>query len=188
MYDFINKKYHDYLVIISPTIYQDVTSSCLLEYADEVHDDYDDSIIYDLVEMQKSDEDNQNILLICDDCVGIPMKALKNISTRQRHHRLSIILSLQSFKDIASNPVLRSNASGYIIGKVKSISEFKKMSEQFGGLFGGEKNFKKIYLKAVSNGKYNFLYLDLKNRKAFQNFTTLLYDDNKDENDDEIIV
>lgn len=181
-YDQINTKYFDLFVIISPTIYNDKSSKALLEFADAVYDDYDDSIIEDLVQLQKEDEtEEQHILLLIDDCVGYNMNKVKYISTRYRHFRISIIISLQAFKTKGTHPTLRQNASGYIIGKVRSFPEYRKMEENFAEQFGGAKVFKKIYDEAVK-GKYNFLFLDIKNGKAYKNFQKLLY--SKDDEED----
>ena len=174
------EKYFDLFIIISPTIYNCKTSKPLLEFADAVYDDYSDKIIDDIIDLQKDDneEDEQHILLLVDDMLGIPMHKLRYLSSRYRHFRISVILNLQSYKSKSSHPIFRQNASGYIIGEVKSNNEYQKMEEELSGLFGGKKNFKKIYDEAT-RGKYNFLYLDLKKVRAFKNFTTLLWEKQK---------
>jgi len=172
--DQINEKYFDFFVIISPTIYNCKTSKPLLKYADAVYDEYDDGIIDGLIELQKEDDEEQHILLLIDDMLGEPMPKIRYLSSRYRHFRISMIISLQSFKSKGTHPTLRQNASGYLIGSVKSTKEYIKMEEEFANLFGGKHNFKKIYDEAT-NGRYDFLYLNLKKVEAYRTFTTLLW-------------
>tara|TARA_Y100001973_G_C5194518_1_gene333300 strand:+ start:1435 stop:2181 length:747 start_codon:yes stop_codon:yes gene_type:complete len=172
------EKYFDLFIIISPTIYNCKTSKPLLEYADAIYDEYSDNIIDDIIDLQKDnqeeDSDETHILLLVDDMLGVPMHKLRYLSSRYRHYNISVILNLQSYKSKSSHPILRQNASGYIIGPVTSNLEFDKMSEELSGLFGGKKNFKKLYDEAT-RGKYNFLYLDLKKIRAYKNFTKLIW-------------
>lgn len=176
-YDVPNEKYFDFFIIISPTIYNCKTSIPLVKYADAIYDEYDDSIIDAIIELQKEDDtEKQHILLLIDDMLGEPMPKIRYLSSRNRHFRISIIVNLQAFKSKGSHPHIRQNASGYFIGGVKSRKEYDKMEEEFAELFGGADNFRKIYLEATSENRYDFLYLDLKNIKAYKNLTTLLWD------------
>ena len=172
--DQINEKYFDFFVIISPTIYNCKTSKPLLKYADAVYDEYSDDIIDSLIELQKEDEEDRHLLILIDDMLGEPMPKVKYLASRNRHFRISLIISLQSFKSKGTHPTLRQNASGYLIGQVKSTKEYIKMEEEFANLFGGKKNFKKIYDEATK-GRYDFLYLNLKKIRAYRCFTTLLW-------------
>lgn len=174
-YNQTEEKYFDLFIIISPTIYNCKTSEPLLKYADAVYDEYSDKLIDEIIELQKEDDEDQHILLLVDDVLGLKMEKLRYLSSRYRHFRISVILNLQSYKSKSSHPILRQNASGYIIGPVKSNLEYNKMSEELSGLFGGPSNFKKLYDKALTK-KYDFLFLNLKQIKAYKNFTTLLWE------------
>jgi|TARA_Y100000310_G_C20439522_1_gene695381 hypothetical protein len=184
-YNQIEEKYFDFFVIISPTIYNCATSVPLVKYADAIYDQYDDSIIDGLIEIQKEDDEEQHILLLIDDMLGEPMNRVKYLASRNRHFRISIIISLQSFKSKGTHPILRQNASGYLIGAVKSTKEYIKMEEEFAELFGGKHNFRKIYLDATRE-PYSFLNLDLKGIRAYKNYTDLLWQ--KGDTEEEMII
>ena len=175
MYDIPNEKYFDLFIIISPTIYNCKTSVPMIEYADAIYDKYDDSIIDNIIDLQKDDEDDQHILILIDDCLGVQMNKVRYLVSRNRHLRCSLIISLQAFKSKSSHPIIRANASGYFIGEAKNTKEYEKISDEFSGLFGGKQNFKKLYSEATKE-KYSFLYLDLKNIRAFKNLTNLLWE------------
>ena len=120
------EKYFDLFIIISPTIYNDATSKELLKYADAIYDEYDDSIIDQIIELQKEaneddDDEDQHVLLLVDDLLGVKMNKLRYLSTRYRHYKVSVIINLQSYKSKSSHPIMRQNASGYIIGQVLSL-------------------------------------------------------------------
>ena len=58
---------------------------------------------------------------------------------------------------------------------LQNMSELVKISEEYNGMFGGDKKFRKIYAKATE-ARYGFLYLDLQSNpaRAFKNFTDQL--------------
>ena len=55
-----------------------------------------------------------------------------------------------------------------------------KISQEYSGMFGGDKKFREIYAKATEQ-RYDFLYLDLQSNpaRAFRNFETQLADGDK---------
>ena len=60
------------------------------------------------------------------------------------------------------------------------MSELDKISQEYSGMFGGDKNFRKIYAKATEQ-RYDFLYLDLQSNpaRAFRNFEEQIADGDK---------
>ena len=69
------------------------------------------------------------------------------------------------------------NATFAIIGSPNpSEFELSKMAEEYGSVFGGEKNFLALY-KEATPGRYDFLYLDLASNPplAYKNFTQQIY-------------
>ena len=60
------------------------------------------------------------------------------------------------------------------------MSELDKISQEYSGMFGGDKKFREIYAKATEQ-RYDFLYLDLQSNpaRAFRNFETQLADGDK---------
>tara|TARA_R110001632_G_scaffold67938_1_gene159552 strand:- start:227 stop:499 length:273 start_codon:yes stop_codon:yes gene_type:complete len=51
------------------------------------------------------------------------------------------------------------------------MSELDKISDEYSGMFGGDKKFRQIYAKATEQ-RYDFLFLDLQENpaRAFRNF------------------
>ena len=60
------------------------------------------------------------------------------------------------------------------------MSELDKISDEYSGMFGGDKKFRQIYAKATEQ-RYDFLFLDLQENpaRAFRNFETQLADGDK---------
>lgn len=173
----------DIVYIISNTINNDQTSRFLKEqYPETVFDSYSDSTIENIINYQKSfPKDKQPfIALILDDFLGIKSKSMiYHLATRARHYNIGLLLfASQLFRGLP--PVLRQNATFAIIGGPNpSDFEINKMAEEFGGTYGGDKNFVKLY-KEATNQRYNFLYLDLQSNPslAYKNFTELIYKGN----------
>ena len=185
----------DIVYIISNTIHNDQTSRFLKEqYPETIFDSYNDGIIENIINYQKSfPKDKQPfIALILDDFLGIKAKSMiYHLATRFRHYNIGLLIfASQLFRGLP--PVLRQNATFAIIGGPNpSDFEINKMAEEFGGIYGGEKNFVKLYKEATSK-RYNFLYLDLQANPsiAYQNFTKVIYksrdagETEKEENED----
>ena len=77
---------------------------------------------------------------------------------------MSLIFTCQNFRTLP--PIIRTNASAYIIFKTPNKKEYHKYCEEFDSIF---ENFEDLYKKATQE-PYNFLYLDLRNVKAYHNF------------------
>ncbi len=184
----------DEIIVISPTIYSDPVNKYLVEEATFVFETYSDELIEQLIEIIENDESENKFLLILDDIVGnvkfkrntSKIDKLTELATKYRHigngekeGKLSIIISTQQFKFIS--PIMRLNASGYIIGGVQSPAELKAMSEEMSVFTKGDpKKFYKLWNKTKKND-YDFLYLSLKDMKARRNFGEILNTDTEDE-------
>jgi len=170
----------DIVYIISNTIHNDQTSRFLKkQFPETIFDKYEDSIIENIITYQKSfTKDKQPfIALILDDFLGIKSKSMiYHLATRFRHYNIGLLLfASQLFRGLP--PVLRQNATFSIIGGPNpSDFEIAKMAEEFGGRYGGEKNFTKLY-KDATHDRYNFLYLDLQSNPslAYKNFNELIF-------------
>ena len=170
----------DIVYVISNTIHNDQTSRFLKEaFPETIFDEYSDDIIKNIITYQKSfPKDKQPfIAIILDDFLGIKSKSMiYHLATRFRHYNIGLLLfASQLFRGLP--PVLRQNCTFCIIGGPNpSDFEIDKMAEEYGAIYGGAENFKKLYKQATSK-RYNFLYLDLANNpvKAYQNFTTLIF-------------
>ena len=170
--------YFDDVKIISNTIANDNTSR-FLSKAFDTHDHYDDAIIHKLVEKQKSfkKEDQPSMALCLDDCLGsIKREAtINHLCSRFRHYNIQLLLiSSQNFR--AVSPIIRQNATAVIIGSpFPNQKELGKVAEEYGDMFGGHKNWLKIY-KLATPERYSFLYMDLGENPpiAYRNFEEVI--------------
>ena len=164
--------------IISNTIANDVTSRFLLK-AFDTHDSYDDSIIDGIVTTQKGyeKEDQPEIAVVLDDCLGsIRREArINHLCSRFRHFNIKLlIISSQNFR--SCSPIIRQNATNVVVGSpFPNQKELGKMAEEYGDVFGGAKNWLKIY-KLATPEKYSFLHMDFQSNPpmAYRNFEELL--------------
>ena len=157
---FYGQDYFDYVKIISTTINNDQTSR-FLKKAFDTEDHYDDKMIYDLVKSQ-SQYEKQNmpsVCLVCDDCLGEKTTALNNLASRYRHYNIDLfIVSSQLLKKV--NTTIRANANWVLVGRLTNEAEVEKLSEEWSGMFGGDKNFREQYKKATKK-RYDFMTLKL---------------------------
>jgi hypothetical protein len=177
--------------IISPSIYNDRSARAFREDENAILlDMYSDEAIEQIIENQKLDEGDSFStqpfsLLLLDDCVegnhrgtGSNNSKISQLCTRFRHLNLNIILSAQSINQGFSS-LIRCNCRSIILKKLRNTSEKKKFQIQFSDLFGGEDNFNSMYSYVFDGNedKYNFLYLNLDDMKAYKNFEKLIYED-----------
>ena len=156
----------DAVNIISNTIANDVTSRFLRKaFEGNCHDFYSDETIHGIVESQKkySKEEQPEIAIVLDDCLGsIKQNSMINhLASRYRHFNIKLlIISSQKFTGSVS-PIIRANATDVIIGSpFPNQKELEHIADEYGDLFGGSKNWLKLYRKATPN-KYDFCYMDL---------------------------
>ena len=175
---FYGQDYFDDVKIISNTIANDNTSRFLAK-AFDTEDHYDDAMIHKLVEKQKSfkKEEQPSMALILDDCLGsIKREAtINHLCSRFRHYNIQLLLiSSQNFR--AVSPIVRQNATAVIIGSpFPNQKELGKVAEEYGDMFGGAKNWVKIY-KLATPERYSFLYMDLAENPpiAYRNFEEVI--------------
>lgn len=175
------KDQFDIVYIISNTIHNDQTSRHLKEaFPETIFDEYSDDIIDNIITYQKSfPKDKQPfIAIILDDFLGIKSKSKINyLVSRFRHYSIGLLLmASQLFRGLP--PICRQNATFCLIGGPNpSDFEIEKMAEEYGAIYDGVDNFKRMY-KTATNQRYNFLYLDLQSNpsKAYRNFGELIYE------------
>tara|TARA_R110000737_G_scaffold47594_1_gene67612 strand:+ start:1678 stop:2490 length:813 start_codon:yes stop_codon:yes gene_type:complete len=155
----------DQVSVISNTILNDVTSRFLRKaFEGNCHDFYDDSIIHGIIASQKKydKEDQPEIALVLDDCLGSIKQnsAINHLCSRYRHFNIKLlVISSQKFRGSVS-PIIRANATDIIIGSpFPNQAELNAVAEEYGDLFGGQKNWLKLYKKATPN-RYDFCYMD----------------------------
>jgi len=172
--EFYGQDYFDRVKIMSNTIMNDDTSRFLKEVFD-VSDHYDDSIVDGLITAQNKfdKEDMPSLAVICDDLLGSIKREAKidHLASRFRHYNIQLLYySSQSFRKV--NNVVRQNATNVIIGSpFPNQKELGKIAEEYGDMFGGEKQFLQMYRIATPN-RYDFLHLDLQENPpvAYHNF------------------
>ena len=171
----------DQVSIISNTIANDVTSRFLRKAFDgNCHDFYSDETIHNIVEKQKKfpKEEQPEIAIVLDDCLGsIKQNSMINhLASRYRHFNIKLlIISSQKFTGSVS-PIIRANATDVIIGSpFPNQKELERIGDEYGDLFGGSKNWIKLYRKATPN-KYDFAYMDLQMNPPlmYSNFEKLI--------------
>ena len=184
----------DQVNIISNTIANDVTSRFLREaFEGNCHDFYSDEVINGIVESQKKydKEDQPEIAIVLDDCLGsIKQNSMINhLASRYRHFNIKLlVISSQKFTGAVS-PIIRSNATDVIIGSpFPNQKELEHVAEEYGDLFGGSKNWLKLYKKCTPN-KFDFCYMDLQENPPimYHNFLKVVARGMTEEGQDEAI-
>lgn len=159
--------------IFSPTIHLDTTSRFLRD-AYDVYTEYDDEILENILDTQKSYEKKNmpKIMMVFDDMSGMLGSRNSNINhflTRHRHYNCNCMLSIQNFRNLSN--VARSNSSYVLLlNGIVNDKEFEKLQDEYDGIYKG--TLKYMY-KKYTKKPYSFLYLDLRSNPArmFQNFT-----------------
>ena len=168
----------DNVTIMSNTIANCITSRYMRKAFDCV-DHYDDSVIDGLVARQKSysKEDQPEIALVLDDCLGSVRREAKinHLCSRYRHFNIRLlIISSQNFR--MCSPIIRQNATNVIVGSpFPNQKELGKMAEEYGDVVGGADNWLKIYKLATPN-RFDFLHMDFQKNpvECYHNFEKLI--------------
>ena len=157
----------DIVKIISNTLNADPKGKILNKHFD-CEDHYDDSMVQELVESQKSYEDFErpSVAVVLDDILTKDFKktnAVSFLATRFRHYGIGMLLfTTQSFRAVSG--LIRNNATDVIIMKQQNKKELEKIEEEYGDMFPNI--FMELYNKAIDDAPYSFLYLDLQTNPA----------------------
>ena len=174
--DFYGQDFFDETTMISTTINNDQTSR-FMKQAFNTYDYYSDTLIQDIVRRQSQydKEDMPSMCLVCDDCLGEKTTALNNLASRYRHYNIDLfIVSSQLLKKVS--PTIRANANWVLVGRLTNEAEVEKLSEEWSGMFGGDKNFREMYKRATKK-KFDFMTLKLTENPAeiWINFNEKIY-------------
>tara|TARA_R100000501_G_C2560159_1_gene71156 strand:- start:103 stop:654 length:552 start_codon:yes stop_codon:yes gene_type:complete len=182
MLDLANSKkpFIDFFCLISPTAFNDPSQESLVEVADLVYTDFDPKIINNLIEISKEfeeeneDEEPFQILVYLNDLLNDKAlaRSIDKLIVKARHHNINLILSFQSLRNRTNSPIVRSNITHLICSKATNMKQYKMLEEEYNGLYQGK--FKDMYEKSTQ-GRYDFLFLDLKNQRAFKNFEEQIF-------------
>lgn len=183
---FYGQDFFDETTIISTTINNDQTSR-FMKQAFNTYDYYSDDLIKDIIKSQNkyAKEDMPSMCLVCDDCLGEKTTALNNLSSRYRHYNIDLfIVSSQLLKKVS--PTIRANANWILCGRLTNEAELEKLSEEWSGMFGGDKNFREQY-KLCTKKRYDFMTLKLTENPAqcWRNFDVQVYPLGPSESDGE---
>ena len=174
----------DAVYIYSSTITNgDSTARFLLDqYGDTIYATYSDAHLQSILDYQDSipKSERPNIAIVFDDFIAFD-NVKKNslmfrIASSYRHHNIKLLYySTQLYRAVP--PIVRQSINYAIISQNANNKEVEKMALELGGRYGDEKKFRSLLSEATSK-PYAFLYLDLygKPAKAYQNFTTLIYE------------
>jgi hypothetical protein len=120
--------------------------------------------------MHYSKKSAQGVLLILDDMITAESainnknnNLLKRLFFQGRHYKISLILVSQKLKAISAS--MRINASHLICFNLNNRKEEKDSLDENCGVDDIATKY-----KTATRDRYNFLYLDKTNNKAFHNF------------------
>ena len=163
--------------VFSRTLGADHTLDELVDQLPNFHSyrEWDDMIIRDIMEYSRL-KTERGVLLLLDDmitdtkafnkCSG---NLLNELAFMGRHHKVSFIITSQSYTSI-QRPI-RINSSAVIAFNLKN----KREEQAFLDEQSMWDNIQDLYAMAMSQ-KYGFLYLNKETGKAYLNFEKLLYD------------
>ena len=162
--------------VFSRTLGADHTLDSLVDQLPKFHAyrEWDDTIIHDIMEYSRSKTD-RGVLLILDDMITDANafnkrsgNLLNELAFMGRHHKVSFIITAQSYTSI-QRPI-RINTSAIIAFNLKN----KREEEAFLNEQNMWENIRDLYTMAISP-KYGFLYLNKETGNAYTNFERLLH-------------
>ena len=176
-------KYYKQIHIFSPTINIDNNWDLIKKDKTDkykLHEDLDLENIYDLVGKQeeniliKGKNKCKHHLLIIDDFAG-QMKNTENkylieLIMKLRHSNIHLWLTTQSYRAIPR--AMRLQFMYHIIFRV-SPQELDVMSTEINGSIE-EKIFKSMYMMAITDRPFNFMYIDIKKQCYYSGFLNKL--------------
>ena len=162
--------------VFSRTLGADHTLDELVDQLPKFHAyrEWDDTIIRDIMEYSRL-KTERGVLLLLDDMIADTKvfnkcsgNLLNELAFMGRHHKVSFILTTQSYTSI-QRPI-RINTSTVIAFNLKNKKEEQAFLEEQSMW----KNIQDLYTTATSP-KYGFLYLNKETGKAYSNFERLLH-------------
>lgn len=160
--------YKQNIFLFSPTIHVDPIWKDLSLPKTHLYDEWDERIVENILAYASK---HNGAMLVLDDMItssdavnGKRGNLLKKIFYQGRHHKVSIILVSQKLKDIPLG--MRINSTHIICFDLRNKNE----EEAFLSENNYIDNLPEKYSQATSE-KYNFLYINKENGKAYHNFT-----------------
>jgi hypothetical protein len=171
------KKFYDKIFIFSPTIGLD-NSWNLLEGKEKyiLIDELSQEAVEEILENQKFNIETDGKkktkfqLIICDDYGGdlknIKYKFLVSLLMKLRHYNIHLFLTTQSYRAVPRGMRLQFNY--HLIFKV-SPQELKIISQEVNSSID-EEIFKEMYIRAIEERPFNFLYIDIRKQNYYSGF------------------
>ena len=112
-----------------------------------------------------------SILIVIDDFADDAVftrqsKLLHSLYTRGRHNSISTIVSAQKFAAI--HPIIRVNATSFVVYRLRNNRELESFLEEVSGL-SSKKELPSIY-KVATEDEYAFLYVNIAARTVHEVF------------------
>ena len=173
---------------ISPSVYNDDSCAYIREDC-KCYDVYNDKIIDDIIDYQSSfpsKSKRPSLFIALDDVIGhIPQNSSAYaLTTKYRHlAKASMVLIMtQKFRKIPN--VVRANVNNIaIFWNIVDEKEIDAISNDYNSLTGGYKNFIKLYKNHIQKVPYAFMYIDVNKRLVWFKHDYILYDGNKENNE-----
>lgn len=162
------------IFVFSPTVFQDSKWKALKIDPNQLFSEYTDEYLQSIIDYQNEPgNEKANCLIVMDDCAGMFSKnsLINHFITRTRHHRISIIMSVQYSKLLL--PVVRNNLTSICVFNNIKPEEVRKIEEIL------DPRFEMYYSQLQGESKYNFVYISDEYGIMF-NFDNLIYDKNGD--------
>lgn len=177
------KNKFDKVVLFSNTYYSDnIWKSCKTIDPENVHIDYSDEVLEQIIEEQissKDDDEPLNTLIIFDDIIQQISKTkslINKLIMRNRHYYLTIWITTQKYSLVS--PTIRNNTAYYVLFGIKNKKEKDFITDELSDNVN-EDDFTKIWNYALDGKNYNFLVISVKDspdkifRKQFKSFISI---------------
>ena len=172
------KKQFSEIYYISPTLYYDeslravANDDDIIKITDDESHQQIDVVLNEIIKQQKEtpEDEKQSILIIMDDMIDfLKSKVLSNLVTKNRHFRISLVITTQSFRSVSQK--IRKNTSCFLVYRNYNKKELQAIIEELGLNFD---NFTKHYETATEK-PYSFLYANCRDMKLYERFENLLW-------------
>jgi hypothetical protein len=186
------KNKFDKVVLFSNTYYSDnIWKSCKTIDPENVHIDYSDDVLEQIIEEQIAsvdDEEPLNTLIIFDDIIQQISKTksmINKLIMRNRHYYLTIWITTQKYSLVS--PTIRNNTAYYVLFGIKNKKEKEFITNELSDNVN-EEDFTKIWNYALDGKNYNFLVISVKDspdkiyRKQFKSFISITDQKETDKN------
>jgi len=177
------KNCFDRIIVFSPNLGMDSTSRALHHLCDpqDIHMTYNDRILDDLLEQQKSvdSEVRDKVLLILDDLIAMGCSPTCNAFVGLSHYRhsdISVCLLSQTYRGRFSlPPIARNNIDGLVMFRSPSAHQVNSLCEDLSGTFGTKDNVYNL-LSYTTKKPYNFCFFNYRDLSVFHNHTKKIWE------------